>query len=76
MRLTNEICISFLRGSGWLYNHDKEITISERNKAIDDFAKLVEIWCWKHEQYNQDDLNKLMNIAEQLKAGGENERSI
>ena len=44
--------------------------------AIDDFAKLVEIWCWKHEQYNQDDLNKLMNIAEQLKAGGENERSI
>ena len=38
--------------------------------AIDDFAKLVEIWCWKHEQYNQDDLNKLMNIAEQLKAGG------
>jgi len=43
------------------------------NKAIDDFAKLVEIWCWKHEQYNQDDLNKLMNIAEQLKAGGKNE---
>ena len=39
------------------------------NKAIDDFAKLVETWCWKHEQYNQDDLNKLMDIAEQLKAG-------
>ena len=38
MKLTNEICISFLRGSGWLYNHDKEITISEHNKAIDDFA--------------------------------------
>ena len=37
------------------------------NKAIDDFAKLVEIWCWKHEQYNQDDLNELMEIAEQLK---------
>ena len=36
MKLTNEICISFLRGSGWLYNHDKEITISEHNKAIDD----------------------------------------
>lgn len=45
--------------------HDKEIY----NKAIDDFAKLVETWCWKHEQYNQDDLNKLMNIAEQLKEG-------
>ena len=40
-----------------------------RSKAIDDFAKLVEIWCWKHEQYNQDDLNRLMDIAEQLKAG-------
>ena len=44
-------------------------------KAIDDFAKLVETWCWKHEQYNQDDLNKLMNIAEQLKAGGNIELS-
>ena len=40
--------------------------------AIDDFAVLVEKWCRKHEQYNQDDLNKLMNIAEQLKAGEEN----
>ena len=41
MKLTNEICISFLRESGWLYNHDKEITISERNKAIDDFVKFA-----------------------------------
>ena len=41
MKLTNEICISFLQGSGWLYNHDKEITISERNKSIDDFAILM-----------------------------------
>ena len=38
MKLTNEICVSFLRKSGWLYNHDKEITISERNKDIDDFG--------------------------------------
>lgn len=42
MKLTNEICISFLRGSGWLYNHDKEITISERNKSIDDFGSKLE----------------------------------
>ena len=68
------------------YNHSKNdydivLNLTElanliktlQGKAIDDFAKLVEIWCWKHEQYNQDDLNKLMNIAEQLKAGGENE---
>lgn len=40
-------------------------------KAIDDFEKLVEKWCWKHEQYNQDDLNELMQIAEQLKGGAE-----
>lgn len=46
------------------------------NKAIDDFAKLVEIWCWKHEQYNQDDLNTLMDIAEQLKAGVKNGTSM
>ena len=42
-------------------------------KAIDDFAGLVEKWCWKHEQYNQDDLNELMEIAERLKAGGTDE---
>ena len=42
MKLTNAICISFLRGSGWLYNHDKEITISERNKAIDDFLEVID----------------------------------
>ena len=42
MKLTNEICVSFLRKSGWLYNHDKEITISERNKDIDDFGSKLE----------------------------------
>ena len=41
MKLTNEICISFLQGSGWLLNHDEEITISEHNKAIDDFVEYV-----------------------------------
>ena len=41
------------------------------NKAIDDFAKLIESWCWKHSQYNQNDLNALMDIAEQLKVKGE-----
>ena len=43
MKLTNEICISFLQGSGWLLNHDKEITISERNKAIDDFVENISV---------------------------------
>lgn len=79
MKLTNEICISFLRGSGWLYNHDKEITISERNKAIDDFVeKAIKV---VYEANNRDrnqkprdmvaDIHyKLLEIAEQLKAGG------
>ena len=69
MKLTNEICISFLRGSGWLYNHDKEITISERNKAIDDFAYLMR---------NRIEIGCMFTVAEidrwkeQLKAGANN----
>lgn len=33
MRLSNEICVSFLQASGWMGNHDKELAC----KAIDDF---------------------------------------
>lgn len=55
MKLTNEICISFLQGSGWMYNHDKEIIISERNEAIDNALKPIEQYKEKHsknrEQY-------------------------
>ena len=71
MKLTNEICISFLRGSGWLYNHDKEITISERNKAIDYFVNTCkeDILCQSFGLH----VNGIERIAEQLKAGGENE---
>ena len=67
MKLTNEICISFLRGSGWLYNHDKEITISERNKAIDDFAEEVKELVVDLSVIRFKDIDE---IAEQLKAGG------
>lgn len=42
-------------------------------KAIGDFAELIEKWCWKHQYHNQDDLNELMEIAEQLKGGGVDE---
>ena len=79
MKLTNEICISFLQGSGWLYNHDKEITISERNKAIDDYMnKLCNHCiqqtneCYKLECPFCTDGCDIVNIAEQLKAGGNN----
>ena len=75
MKLTNEICISFLQGSGWLYNHDKEITISEHNKAIDDFVKAIvdrglssnddKYRITSYDNY----LKVIKEIAEQLKAG-------
>ena len=79
MKLTNEICISFLRGSGWLYNHDKEITISERNKAIDDFVKEICKMIVQSENngnyrfYAVEIKQAIAELAEQLKAGGENE---
>lgn len=81
MKLTNEICISFLRGSGWLYNHDKEITISERNKAIDDFAILMKETLnhdWATTKISEQIIynrlfDKCNEIAEQLKEGGADE---
>lgn len=51
------------------YIEELEAEIKEY-KAIGDFAELVEKWCWKHQYYNQDDLNELVEIAEQLKGGG------
>ena len=71
MKLTNEICISFLRGSGWLYNHDKEITISERNKAIDDFVHECDKCCGFYTGNNKNLTREdILNITEQLKVGG------
>ena len=82
MKLNNEICISFLRGSGWLYNHDKEITISERNKAIDDYMNKLCNHCMQqtNECYKLEcpfctDGCDIVSIAEQLKAGGNIELS-
>ena len=85
MKLTNEICISFLQGSGWLLNHDKEITISERNKAIDDFMKKINEsnqGHWRPTRYEHGevvsetmsyDIGTIKLIAEQLKAGEQDE---
>ena len=69
MKLTNEICIAFLRGSGCLYNHDKEITISERNKAIDDFVEFANTMPTVEEEDGTIRPMWLEEIAEQLKAG-------
>ena len=73
MKLTNEICISFLRGSGWLYNHDKEITISERNKAIDDFVKYASDMPTVEEEDGEIRPMWLEEMADQLKEGVNNE---
>ena len=79
MKLNNEICISFLRGSGWLYNHDKEITISERNKAIDDFVKEICKMIVQSENngnyrfYAVEIKQAIAELAEQLKVGVNNE---
>lgn len=37
MKLNNEICISFLQGSGWMRNHDKKV----KNEIIDKFAERI-----------------------------------
>lgn len=82
MKLTNEVCISFLQRSDWLYNHDKEITISERNKAIDDYMNKLCNHCMQqtNECYKLEcpfctDGCDIVSIAEQLKAGGNIELS-
>ena len=70
MKLTNEICISFLQGSGWLYNHDKEISISERNKALDNFVKFASDMPTVETEDGEIRPMWLEEIAEQLKADG------
>ena len=70
MKLTNEVCISFIQGSDWLYNHDKEITISEHNKAIDDFVNNIkdELNCFEVKNLDTCVLFDFINSkAEQLK---------
>ena len=37
MKLNNEICVSFLQGSGWMRNHDGKI----KNEIIDKFVKRI-----------------------------------
>lgn len=37
MKLNNEICVSFLRGSGWMQNYDKKV----KNEIIDKFVERI-----------------------------------
>ena len=87
MKLNNEICISFLQGSGWMRNHDKEITEGARNKALDDlFNTPFDLDGITLKEIYEDDVSNDFDygwdecyerfelIAEQLKAGDANEK--
>ena len=37
MKLNNEICVSFLQGSGWMRNHDEKV----KNGIIDKFVERI-----------------------------------
>lgn len=39
MKPSNEFCISFLKGSGWLDNHDEEVRADERLKVIAEISR-------------------------------------
>ena len=54
--------------------HDKEIY----SKAIDDFVKLVHKYDWNIRNINENSFiyGAIDTLAEQLKAGGENEQGI
>ena len=39
--LTQESCIMYLQANGWLIKHDREITLGERNKVVNEIRKEV-----------------------------------
>ena len=53
MKLNNEICISFLQGSGWMRNHDEKV----KNGIID---KNIPIFTGDDRRY----IDNLINIVE------------
>lgn len=56
MRLNNEICISFLQGSGWMQNHDEKI----KNEIIDKFAEQIRESLKTNAIYNMDAINTMV----------------
>ena len=63
----------FLRGSGWLYSHDKEITISEHNKGIDDFVRFANTMPTVEEEDGEIRPMRLEEMAKQLKRSVNND---
>lgn len=56
MRLNNEICISFLQGSGWMQNYDEKI----KNEIIDKFAEQIRESLKTNAIYNMDAINTMV----------------
>ena len=56
MKLNNEICISFLQGSGWMRNHNEKV----KNKIIDKFAERIKERFEINNTCNVVDINSIM----------------
>lgn len=60
MKLNNEICISFLQGSGWMRNHDEKV----KNGIIDKFVERIRERLEINNTSNMIDINI---VAQELK---------
>lgn len=60
MRLNNEICISFLQGSGWLKNHDEILIIRAKEAVVDKFAEKIKKELEDNAIYNMDSINTIV----------------
>mgnify|MGYP007123290208 CR=1 FL=1 len=60
MKLNNEICISFLQGSGWMRNHNEKI----KNEIIDKFVEQIREMLEINNTCNVVDIN---SIVQELK---------
>lgn len=57
MKLNNEICISFLQGSGWMRNHDEKV----KNEIIDKFVERIRERLETNNTYNMIDINIIVH---------------
>ena len=60
MRLNNEICISFLQGSGWLENHDETLITRAKEAVVDKFAEKIKKELEDNAIYNMDVINTIV----------------
>ena len=60
MKLTNDICVPFLRGRGWIQNHDEKV----KNEIIDKFVERIREMVEINNTCNMIDINI---VAQELK---------